>query len=77
MLGDQRSILVGGVWVALFDRCGQPAVKLGTVGLGLRFIGDSADQWMAEGVLGAGREADLINELGPPDGTALGAQPWT
>jgi len=51
MLGDQRSILVGGVWVALFDRCGQPAVKLGTVRLELRFIGDSAYQWMAEGVL--------------------------
>src|SRR6516164_9614595 len=59
MLREQRRVLI-----FLFDRVCHPPVQLGAIGLELRFVSHRAHQRVVEGVLGIGREADLIDQLG-------------
>ncbi len=62
MFGDQCCVLVDGP--LRFDRRSHAPVQSRAIGFQLRFVGDSADQGVAECVFGAGRELHLINEFG-------------
>jgi hypothetical protein len=63
VLGDQRRVLIGRIWISLLDRGGRAPVPPCPIGFQLRFVGHRADQRVAEGVLGAWGEPHLIDQL--------------
>ena len=63
MLGDQRRILVGRCGVTGFDSSGQTSMQFRTVRLELRFVGDRANQGMAERVLLTSAKPHLLNQF--------------
>ncbi len=63
MFGDRRRVLLYRPRRRLLDRGGQAPVPLGAIGFQLRFIGDRANQRVAEGVLGARGKPHLIDQL--------------
>ena len=73
MSGDQFSILIGGARIALLDSDGEPAVCLRAGRTQLRFVGDGANQRMAEAITLSRDEFRLIDQLG---GHQLGQPGW-